>query len=55
MSEQITPADLARELGVTPKTVRDYLRSTYGTLPAFVSRWHLTAAQATKVREHFHS
>jgi hypothetical protein len=53
MTAQITPGDLAGELGVRPKQVRDYLRSKYGTLPAFVSRWNLTRAQTDDVRAHF--
>lgn len=48
-----TPAELARELHVRPQAIRDYLRSRYGTLDAFTSRWHLTRAQADEVRAHF--
>ncbi len=53
MNDLITPNDLARELGVSAKTIRDYLRSKYGTLPSFETRWHLTESQASDVRAHF--
>lgn len=46
----VTPADLARELRVTARRVRDILRAAYGTLPAGESRWHLTDEQAAHVR-----
>lgn len=50
MSDQITPAGLSRELGIPQKTIRDYLRAKYGTLPEFVSRWRLTEEQADDVK-----
>lgn len=53
MSQQATPGDLSRELNVSPKKIRDYLRSKYGKLPPLVARWHLTSAQAADVRAHF--
>lgn len=46
----VTPSDLARDLRVTPKRVRDILRARYGTLPAGESRWHLTDDQVAHVR-----
>lgn len=46
----MTPAELARELRVTPKRVRDVLRARYGTLPAGESRWHLSDEQIAHVR-----
>jgi hypothetical protein len=51
MSDQITPADLSRELGIPQKTIRDYLRAKHGSLPEFVSRWHLTKEQADDVKK----
>jgi len=53
MTDLITPNDLARELGVSAKKIRDYLRSKYGTLPPLETRWHLTESQASAVRAHF--
>lgn len=53
MSEQITPEELARQLGVSGRQVRRYLRSKYGKLPPFVSRWNLSSAQTADVRAHF--
>ncbi|MFJ2518635.1 hypothetical protein ACIOWF_06655 [Cellulosimicrobium cellulans] len=46
----VTPADLARDLRVTPKRVRDILRAKYGTLPDGESRWHLADEQVEHVR-----
>ncbi len=51
--DAVTPADLARELGVTPKAVRDVLRANYGTLTPPETRWHLTDDQVQVVRNHF--
>lgn len=48
-----TPADLARELDVPQKRIRDYLRETYGLLDAETTRWRLTEDQAAGVRERF--
>ena len=48
-----TPADLARELDISAKAVRTFLRSVYGVLPPFMSRWLLDAKQAAYVRDHF--
>ena len=49
----VTPKELALELGVTDRSIRVYLRSKYGTLPAFETRWHLSSERAAGVREHF--
>jgi predicted site-specific integrase-resolvase len=47
----VTPADLARDLGLSDKTVRDWLRRRYGTLASRnESRWHLTEDQVESVR-----
>lgn len=52
--DEVTPADLARELGVEPKNVRDFLRREYGRLKERgETRWHLTPEQADAVRAHF--
>jgi hypothetical protein len=53
MTDLITPNDLARELGVSAKKIREYLRSKYGKLSSFETRWHLTESQASDVRVHF--
>jgi len=53
MDIQFTPADLARELGVSQRSVRDHLRRQYGTLVAPTTRWLLDAEQAGNVRRHF--
>lgn len=53
-SEPVTPNDLARELGVTPRTIRAYLRSKYGRLAGRnETRWQLDGGQATDVRREF--
>lgn len=54
MSEPITPRELALELGVPAKTIRDFLRGEYGLLtPRGLKRWELTGDQAATVRAHF--
>ena len=55
MSEPVTPADISRDLGVSQKRIRDYLRERYGKLSPHVPRWLLTDEQATDVRAHFRS
>lgn len=46
-----TPADLARELDVSPKRVRDVLRAQYGLLAERgATRWMLSNEQAEHVR-----
>jgi hypothetical protein len=48
-----TPAELALELGVAQKRIRDVLRSRFGLLPDGVTRWELDDDQAQFVRETF--
>lgn len=50
MDDHLTPADLARELGVDPKTIRAWLREEYGVLPPTETRWRLNREKATYVR-----
>ncbi|MGB3910240.1 MAG: hypothetical protein WBL06_07200 [Pseudolysinimonas sp.] len=53
-SDDVTPADLAKELGIDAKRIRAFLRATYGKLNRSVeTRWKLTPDQASKVRRHF--
>ncbi|XBH22722.1 hypothetical protein V5R04_05740 [Jonesiaceae bacterium BS-20] len=52
--EHVTPSDLARELAIDAKRIRDFLRETYGLLKKRdEKRWLLTTAQADVVRRHF--
>ncbi|WP_157487989.1 MULTISPECIES: hypothetical protein [unclassified Leifsonia] len=53
--DDLTPADLARDLGVSQKRIRDVLRAAYGKLRPPTTRWKLTADQANVVRAHFRS
>ena len=53
MADDTTPNDLARELGVTPLAVRNYLRSQWGKLPPHERRWYLSDARASAVRAYF--
>lgn len=46
----LTPAQLALELGVTAKRIRTILRARYGTLPSHETRRQLTDEQAAHVR-----
>lgn len=50
----LTPSDLADELGISPKRIRDYLRAGF-TRPGDekYQRWHLTPEMAAAVRQHF--
>lgn len=52
MSDDVVmPADLARDLGLSPKAVRAWLRDEYGTLVSRgESRWRLTSDQVVFVR-----
>jgi len=51
---RLTPKDLARELGVTAKAIRAFLRSKYGKLDkSVVTRWRLDDDQVVLVRERF--
>ena len=52
--EPVTPNDLARELGVTPRAIRAYLRSKYGRLAGRnETRWQLDGEEAADVRREF--
>jgi AraC-like DNA-binding protein len=53
MADDITPSDLARELDVSEKRVRDHLRERFGTLPQYTDNWHLNRRTAQEVRKHF--
>lgn len=53
MSDDTTPADLERELGIDQKRIRHFLRQRYGNLPAYTDNWHLNARAAEDVRTHF--
>lgn len=50
-----TPAVLANELGVSPKTIRQYLRESYGDAHDLDAPWALTDEQAEQVRRRFSS
>lgn len=53
-AEPVTPKELARDVGVNPKTIRAYLRSKYGLLGSRnETRWLLDEAQAADVRREF--
>ena len=52
MTEPITPRQLAVELGVSDRTVRQWLRDQ-GWQSVPYARWELTADQAAQVRTHF--
>jgi hypothetical protein len=53
MDDQLTPNDLARELGTTGRAVREVLRRKYGKLEPPETRWRLDEAQAQYVRSVF--
>lgn len=46
----LTPSMVARVLGVTPKQVRDILRTEFGTLPVDETRWQLTDVHLAAIR-----
>jgi uncharacterized protein YjcR len=52
MAETITPRELAKELGLSARTIRGWLRAQ-GWQSQPYTRWHLTADQAKLVRAHF--
>ncbi len=52
MGETITPGELAKELGVSDRAVRQWLRDQ-GWQAVPYARWHLTEEQAAQVRAHF--
>lgn len=51
MDATVTPADLARELGVCPRTIREWLREQ-GWQSVPYTRWRLSPEQAADVRKH---
>lgn len=51
--DDTTPAELSRELGVSQKRIRDFLRAEYGLLDTFTTRWLLSEEQANRVRSRF--
>lgn len=52
MEEMATPDDLAKELGVAARTIRQWLRDQgWQSMP--YTRWRLTPEQADKVRARF--
>jgi hypothetical protein len=53
-AKTIRPEELAKELGVSGKQIRAYLRANFPRdAKAKNTSWHLNAAQAKKVREAF--
>ena len=52
MQEPITPNELAKELGVAPRTIRRWLRDQ-GWQSTPYTRWRLTPEQADQVRARF--
>jgi hypothetical protein len=52
-NSEVTPRELAQQIGVDPRTIRAYLRTQYGTLDAFTTRWRLDEERADDVRRHF--
>ena len=52
MTDPITPKQLAAELGVAPRTIRQWLREQ-GWQSVPYARWKLTREQADQVRARF--
>ncbi len=52
MDDYVTPRELAAELGLSDRTIRQWLRDQ-GWQSVPYARWRLTDAQAAQVREHF--
>jgi len=48
----VTPGELARELGVSAKSIRQWLREQ-GWQSSPYTRWRLSPDQAAQVRTHF--
>ena len=52
MADFVTPKELARELGISDRAIRQWLRDQ-GWQSVSYARWELTEDQARQVREHF--
>ena len=52
MEQTVTPAELARELGVSARSIRHWLREQ-GWQSVPYARWQLSAGQAAQVRKYF--
>ena len=52
MAGTVTPTELSKELGISARTVRHWLRAQ-GWQSVPYARWHLTPEQAEAVRLHF--
>lgn len=52
VSDDVTPKQLAAELGVRPQTIRQWLRSQ-GWQSVPYTRWRLSEEQVNEVRHHF--
>ena len=52
MSETITPRELAKQIGVSDRAIRQWLRDQ-GWQAVPYARWNLTADQIAQVRRHF--
>ena len=53
MTDDITPEELARELGRSGRAIRAYLRERHSQGHEPNARWRLTEEQAQDVRAHF--
>jgi uncharacterized protein YjcR len=54
VEQTVTPQELARELGISAKTLRQWLRDQ-GWQSVPYTRWQLTPDQAALARQHFSS
>lgn len=52
MERTVTPSELARELGVSARRIRHWLREQ-GWQSVRYTRWHLSPDQAAQVRKRF--
>ncbi|GAA5144050.1 hypothetical protein GCM10023340_10940 [Nocardioides marinquilinus] len=50
--DEVTPKELGAELGISPRTIRAWLRAQ-GWQSVPYTRWRLTTDQAAAVRRHF--
>jgi predicted transcriptional regulator len=53
MDDDVTPEELARELGYSARTIRAHLRESQSAGHLHGTPWHLTQAQAEAVRSYF--